>query len=144
MKHKTKELANATYHIIQKNKFLNKLKNDLSGLSNKAKSELVEEELRKISRKIDRDIHHDQNWKVFNKYFDDVHQDFMNKLKEKHPDLTPKDLRLCGYLRMNISTKEIAPLLNISVRGVEISRYRLRRKLSLERDDNLIEYLMKF
>lgn len=144
MKHKTKELANATYYIIQKNKFLNKLKNDLSGLSNKAKSELVEEELKKISRKIDRDIHHDQNWKVFNKYFDEVHQDFLVKLKEKHPDLTPKDLRLCGYLRMNISTKEIAPLLNISVRGVEISRYRLRRKLSLERDDNLIEYLMKY
>lgn len=144
MRHKNKELANATYHIIQKNKFLNKLKDELSGLSNKAKSELVEQELRKISRKIDKDIHHEQNWKVFNKYFDDVHQDFMNQLKEKHPDLTPKDLRLCGYLRMNISTKEIAPLLNISVRGVEISRYRLRKKLSLDRDENLTEYLLSF
>jgi ligand-binding sensor domain-containing protein/DNA-binding CsgD family transcriptional regulator len=144
MKHKNKELANATYHIIQKNKVLNKLKNDLAGLSRKAKSELVEEELQKISHKIDRDINHEQNWKVFNKYFDDVHQEFMTKLKEKHPELTPKDLRLCGYLRMNISTKEIAPLLNISIRGVEISRYRLRKKLLLERDDNLIEYLINF
>lgn len=144
MKHKNKELANATYHILQKNKFLNNLKNELSTLTKSAKSEIVETQLHKISRKIDRDINHEQNWKVFNKYFDDVHQEFISRLKEKHPELTPKDLRLCGYLRMNISTKEIAPLLNISVRGVEISRYRLRKKLNLDRDANLTEYLIKF
>jgi len=144
MKHKNKELANATYHILQKNKFLNNLKNELSTLSKSAKSEIVETQLYKISRKIDRDIHHEQNWKVFNKYFDDVHQEFISRLKEKHPELTPKDLRLCGYLRMNISTKEIAPLLNISIRGVEISRYRLRKKLNLDKDANLTEYLIEF
>ncbi|MCG8700942.1 MAG: hypothetical protein MI922_23020 [Bacteroidales bacterium] len=142
VKHKNKELANSTYYIIQKNKFLNKLKDELSNLSKRAKSELVEEELKKISRKIDKDIHHEQNWRVFNKYFDEVHQDFFVRLKETYPELTPKELRLCGFLRMNISTKEIAPLLNISYRGVEISRYRLRKKLNLSREDNLIDFLM--
>lgn len=143
MKHKNKELATSTFHIIQKNKFLHSLKEELSKLSNKAKSELVEEELRKIGRKIDRDIQNEKNWEVFDRYFDEVHQDFLGRLKEIHPELTPNELRLSAYLRMNISTKEIAPLMNISVRGVEVSRYRLRKKLNIRREDNLTEYILK-
>ena len=142
MKHKNKELVNSTYHIIRKNKILNSVKQELAKLSNQAKSEMVEQELRKISRKIDRDINNEKNWEVFDRYFDDVHQEFLNRLKEKHPELSPKDLRLASYLRMNISSKEIAPLLNISIRGVEISRYRLRKKLNLDRNTNLTEYLL--
>jgi len=142
MKYKNKELANSTYHIIRKNKFLNSLKQELSKLSNEAKSDFVETELKKISKKIDKDISNEKNWAVFDRYFDEVHQKFLERLKEKHPGLSPKELRLSAYLRMNISTKEIAPLMNISIRGVEISRYRLRKKLDLERDDNLTQYLM--
>jgi DNA-binding CsgD family transcriptional regulator len=66
----------------------------------------------------------------------------MKKLRNNYPELTPKDLRLCAYLRMNLSSKEIAPLLNISIRGVEISRYRLRKKLHLPRDANLTDFMM--
>lgn len=142
MKYKNKELANSTYHIIRKNKFLNALKQELSNLSSAAKSEFVEQELKKISRKIDRDINNEKNWEVFDRYFDEVHQEFLSRVKEKHPNLSPKELRMSAYLRMNISTKEIAPLMNISIRGVEISRYRLRKKLNLDRDDNLTQYLM--
>jgi DNA-binding CsgD family transcriptional regulator len=68
---------------------------------------------------------------------------FFNDLLKKHPSLTPNDLRLCSYLRMNFTTKEIAKLLNISSRAVEISRYRLRHKINLSHDVNLTEYLMK-
>ncbi len=142
MRYKNKELANSTYHIIRKNKYLNSLKQEISKLSKEAKSEFVEAELKKISRKIDRDINNEKNWEVFDRYFDEVHQEFLERLKEKHVGLSPKELRLSAYLRMNISTKEIAPLMNISVRGVEISRYRLRKKLELGRDDNLTQYLM--
>ncbi|MCF8347087.1 MAG: transcriptional regulator, partial [Bacteroidales bacterium] len=142
MRYKNKELANSTYHIIRKNKFLNSLKQEISKLSKAAKSEFVEAELKKISRKIDRDINNEKNWEVFDRYFDEVHQEFLERLKDKHEGLSPKELRLSAYLRMNISTKEIAPLMNISVRGVEISRYRLRKKLELGRNDNLTQYLM--
>ena len=142
MKYKNKELVNSTYHLIQKNEFLNTLKTELARLSRNAKSELVEKELRQISRKIDRDIRNEKNWEVFERYFDEVHQEFLHRLKEKHPDLTPGELRLCAYLRMNISTKEIAPLMNISVRGVEISRYRLRKKLNLPHEANLSTYIL--
>jgi len=60
----------------------------------------------------------------------------------ENPHLSPSDLNLAAYLRMNLSTKEIAQLFNASTRGVETSRYRLRKKRKLEKDDNLIDYLM--
>ena len=65
----------------------------------------------------------------------------MKRLHERHPGLSNNERMMCAYLKMNLSTKEIAPLLNISVRGVETMRYRLRKKLGLEREDNLTDYL---
>lgn len=143
MKFKNKELANATYHIIQKNKFLNSLKQDLSAMIQGTSNDSTSGELKRLIRKIDRDIQNENNWDVFDRYFDEVHQEFHSRLKKRHPDLTPGDLRLCSYLKMNVSTKEIAPLMNISFRGVEISRYRLRKKLRLERSVNITDYLMQ-
>ena len=86
----------------------------------------------------------DNNWKQFEYHFDQVHGDFLQQLRAVYPELTAKDQRLCAYLKMNFTTKEIAQLMNISVRGVEISRYRLRKKLQLNRDQNLNEFMMSF
>ena len=83
----------------------------------------------------------DDNWDKFELYFDQVHENFFQRLRDHYPKLTPKDQKLCAYLRMNLSTKEIAPLLNISVRGVEISRYRLRKKLGLTSETNLVDFI---
>jgi ligand-binding sensor domain-containing protein/DNA-binding CsgD family transcriptional regulator len=143
MRHKNMELANATMHLIQKNKFLTKLKGDLNRMWGEAQVDSVKSDLKSIVKKIDKDFKNEQHWKVFDKYFEEVHQDFILRLKEKHPILTPNDLRLCAYLKMNLSTKEIAPLLNISVRGLEISRYRLRKKLDLNRNVNLTDYILE-
>jgi DNA-binding CsgD family transcriptional regulator len=143
MRHKNMELANSTMNLIQKNKLLNSLKKELLVVSEKAKSDAVKQDLKQITIRIDSTMKNDQNYKVFDKYFERVHQDFITRLKERHPELTPKEIRLCAYLRMNLSTKEIAPLINVSIRGLEISRYRLRKKLDLERDVNLIDYIMK-
>ncbi len=143
MRLKNIELANSTMNLIQKNKLLNNVKKELLSVSDKAQSNYVKEDIKGLIKKIDKDITNDQNLKLFDKYFDRVHQDFINRIKEKHPNLTPKDLRLCAYLRMNLSTKEIAPLLNVSIRGLEISRYRLRKKLDLDREANLVDYIME-
>lgn len=142
MRHKNMELANATMHLIQKNKFLIKLKEDLLKMRNEAKVDSVKSDIKQIVKKIDKDFKNEKHWKVFDQYFDEVHQDFLDRLKEKHPVLTPNDLRLCAYLKMNLSTKEVAPLMNISIRGLEISRYRLRKKLELEREINLTDYIL--
>lgn len=145
MLHKNKELANATLHLIQKNKTLTALRNELNKL---LKSPGIDSSqkylLSNFVKKINRDLRNEKNRELFDNYFDEVHQDFINRLKHKYEDLTPKELRLCAYLRMNISTKEIAPLMDISIRGVEISRYRLRKKLKLDTNENLTDFIMSF
>ncbi|MDR4988323.1 MAG: triple tyrosine motif-containing protein [Bacteroidales bacterium] len=145
MKHKNQELANATLHLIQKNKTLTSLKNELHQVLKSMPDDNPEKHsVSKLLRNVNRDLRNEKNWELFNSYFDEVHQDFINRLKETYSDLTPKELRLCAYLRMNISTKEIAPLMNISIRGVEISRYRLRKKLKLDPKENLADFIISF
>jgi DNA-binding CsgD family transcriptional regulator len=141
VKHKTSQLASATMHLVQKSEILMKLKTDLSQISDDAPGPL-RQKLRQVTRTIETDIQLDNNWEQFEIYFDQVHENFFKRLRQKYPDLTPKDQKLCAYLRMNLSTKEIAPLLNISVRGVEISRYRVRKKLGIDSDTNLVAFIM--
>lgn len=145
MSHKNKELANTTLHLIQKNKTLTSLRADLSKLLKNSDSVQSQKYLlNNLIKKINRDLKNEKNWELFNSYFDEVHQDFIIRLKEDYKNLTPKELRLCAYLRMNLSTKEIAPLMNISIRGVEISRYRLRKKLELPHDTNLSDFIISY
>ncbi|MFZ4462958.1 MAG: ligand-binding sensor domain-containing protein [Bacteroidales bacterium] len=140
--YKNKELANTTQHLIHKNKILNSIKHQLVEINKLPSENGKKPEVEHVIRRINKDLKNEKFQDVFDSYFDDVHQDFINRLKKKHADLSPKDLRLCAYLKMNLTSKQIAPLMNISVRGVEIGRYRLRKKLSIEREANLIEYLI--
>ncbi len=142
IRHKSKELANTTMTIIQKNKILREFKEVLLELQKEDIRYKDNNKIRSLMRKINKEIEHQNNWKVFEQNFDKVHENFLQRLKDKHELLTPKDMRLAAYLRMNLSSKEIAPLLNISIRSVEISRYRLRKKMILEHEQNLIEYLI--
>jgi DNA-binding CsgD family transcriptional regulator len=141
---KTTELASTTMHLVQKNQLLMKLNSELEQLRKKAKNPEVATELRKLIRLLKHDIRLDDDWEQFSHHFDQVHRDFVSRLIDTHPQLTPNDHRLCAYLRMNLSSKEIAPLMNITVRGVEVSRYRLRKKLSLASEVNLTEFMMRF
>jgi len=142
MIHRDKELANQTMDLIRKNKFLAKIKEELEKTKKSSNDALLKEKISSLINKIDRDVDHSKQWEVFETAFDDVHEDFLNRLKLRYPALTPKELKLCAYLRMNISTKEIAPLMNISIRGVEICRYRVRKKLNIDRDTNLTSLII--
>ncbi len=139
--HRDKELANQTMSIIQKNKFLTRLSDEMQRVQNSTEDSTVKTKMVLIKNRIKKEIDNQQQQQLFETYFEDVHNEFFKRLREKHPRLSPGDLKLCAYIRMNISTKEIATLLNISYRGVEISRYRLRKKLELSRDINLATYL---
>ena len=99
-------------------------------------------ELKKVVRHIDKNINNDDDWNFFEEAFNNADQDFLKKIKDIHPSLTPNDLRLCAYLRLNLSSKEIASLLNISSKSVEIKRYRLRKRMNLEQGTNLISYIL--
>jgi len=144
MKQKDKELANSTMQMIQKNKSLIKIRKDLQKLAREINDDLNKNLVNSLIRKINRDIDHESHWEVFESHFENVHEEFLKRLKAKYPDLSPRELKLCAYLRLNVSSKEIAALMNISTRGVEISRYRLRKKLNLDRNANLTEFIISF
>ncbi|WP_037318340.1 triple tyrosine motif-containing protein [Salegentibacter sp. Hel_I_6] len=137
MASKNRELAASTMNLIKKNEFLNELKKRISS-ANK------EEDIQKVISVINKNIAEEDNWKFFKEAFDNADKDFLQSVKEAHPNLTSNDLKLCAYLRLNLSSKEIAPLLNISVRSVEIKRYRLRKKMELDHDQGLVEYILQF
>jgi len=80
-------------------------------------------------------------WQIFENNLNQIHNEFIVGLSKKYPNLTSKDIKLCVYLKMNLSSKEIAPLMNISFRGVELHRYRLRKKLGLSQDENLNKFM---
>lgn len=137
MIHLDKELANQTMGLIHKNKFLGKLKSELKGLQNQTADSALKTRIAPIISRIDKEFDAQKQNELFETYFDEVHEAFFKKLAEKYPTLTPREMKLCAYIKMNISTKEIATLLNISQRGVEISRYRLRKKLGVDRNTSL-------
>lgn len=137
-----KELANQAMNLVRKNEFLMKIKEEMLNLKKSSHEEPVSEKIISIISKINREVGHNKQREVFDRAFDEVHEEFMNRLKTKFPSLTPTELRLCAFLKMNISTKEIAPLMNISVRGVEICRYRVRKKLGIDRTTNLTTLLI--
>lgn len=135
---KSRELAISTMSILKKNKFLSSLKSQLNNIPNK------DNNIKSVLREIDRNINSEDDWKFFEDAFNNADKDFLKRIKTKHDSLTNNDLRLCAYLRLNLSSKEIAPLLNISVKSVEMKRYRLRKKFDLPHEDNLIEYILNF
>ena len=141
VKLKSKQLANTAMALVKKNETLTELKKELlqhkDGFNNYYS-------FKKLLKKVDGSIAHQDEWKIFEYNFNQVHEEFFNQLKKQHPQLTHKDLKICAYIRMNLSTKEIASLLNISIRGVETNRYRLKRKLNLDNDNSLASYLQYF
>lgn len=141
---KNKALASATMHLINKNGFIEHTKSHLNTIIKKSKNEDVINEIKKIISSIEKNIAGDKDWEQFEMHFDEVHGDFMTRFKVEFPDLSPQEIKLSAYLRMNLSSKEIANLMNITVRGVEIARYRLRKKIQLERSENLQEFILKF
>jgi DNA-binding CsgD family transcriptional regulator len=120
------------------------IKNQLSHIVRKNGHDDTKKELLQITKDIENNISADSDWEHFQFHFDRVHGDFTTRFRGAFPALSPQEIKLTAYLRMNLSTKEIAQLLNISVRGVEISRYRLRKKLHLDRNQNLQDFILNF
>ncbi|MEX0273431.1 MAG: triple tyrosine motif-containing protein [Flavobacteriaceae bacterium] len=132
---KNRELAVSTMSLIKRNEFLNRIKKELVGAKDT-------KDINSVIRIIDRNINSEDDWRYFEEAFNNVDKDFLKKVKRLHPDLTSHDLRLCAYLRLNLTSKEIAPLMNISVRSVEVKRYRLRKKMDLAHETSLTDHIL--
>lgn len=133
---KSSEVAGKSLSIAKQSEMIENIQNILNSEKdfNKLKSEI------KKAIKINEVNKHE--WEIFETNLNQIHNEFIINLSKKYPHLTPKDIKLCVYLKMNLSSKEIAPMMNISFRGVELHRYRLRKKLNLTQDENLSKFLL--
>ncbi|MCW5517858.1 triple tyrosine motif-containing protein [Muriicola sp. Z0-33] len=136
-RNKSNELAAATMSILKKNQLLVQVKEQLMA------SDKNIDATKPLITIIDRNLKQNDDWELFKEAFNNADREFLKKLESVHPNLTPNDIRLCAYLRLNLSSKEIAELFSISARSVEIKRYRLRKKMNLVRDENLVNYILK-
>jgi DNA-binding CsgD family transcriptional regulator len=140
--YKNKELATITMHLVDRGRLLLNIKEELQKLIKKMNIPDLQYQFRSVFKLLSDTEKSDDDWKNFAIYFDQVHNNFLSILKTKFPSLSATDLKLCAYLRLNLTSKEIAQLLNISLKGVEISRYRVRKKLNLSTDINLYDFLI--
>lgn len=138
---KSKELANYTMQLVNKKDIVQELQGDLKELRQLVKTQLSKDKISDIFRKLQQHKIGEEYMEVFDVNFENVHHQFFEKLNKINPKLSKKDLRLCAFIKMDLTNKEISPLLNISIRGVETLRYRLRKKLNLETEENLHEFL---
>ncbi len=144
LEHKKRELITSAMHLLQKNETMEEIKERLAEICNSCSDEKTSSQIRKMVQRVERDGDLDDHWNNLVFHFNEVNEDFFTKLKAKYDSLTTRDLKLCAYLRMNLSTKEIAVLANVSHRGIDASRYRLRKKLQVDAKTNLTEFLMEF
>lgn len=140
---KSRELASTALNIVNKNELLQNISTEVNKLQDVQTNVQSEKLLKKIQKIIAEGMSSENDWEVFEKSFNETNANYFKRLKSKHIELTPNDLKLCAYLRMNMNSKEIASLLNITVRSVELRRYRLRKRLKLEHEENLTEYLLQ-
>ncbi len=142
--HKSNEIVNLLLSVSNKNETLMNIREDLRNIYSDVKWDPeARQSVLNLLRQIDSSIQSEGVLKRVEKEFDLVHDNFIKKVRAQYPELSTNELMMCAYIKMNLSTKEIAPLMNISVRGVETIRYRMRKKLGLDRNDNLSEFLMK-
>lgn len=140
--YKSKELASATMSVISHNDFLEGLKKEIQ--AQQLSGSYTKRFFEKLIRMIDENISGENEWLIFQTNFDRIHENFFTNLKERYPELTPGDLRLCAFLRLNMPTKDIARMQNLSVRGIEAARYRLRKKLNLPEGQSLVDFMIQF
>jgi DNA-binding CsgD family transcriptional regulator len=143
IENKNSQLASAAMNLVRKMEIFSKIKDDLNAFKNNEETKAGSKEFQKIIRLIDSELDVTQEWEQFTEHFDQVHSNFLKKLKEQWPDLTATELKMAAYLRLNLTSKEIAHLMSISIRGVETGRYRLRKKLGLTSNEaSLYDFLI--
>ena len=137
---KNSKLMFSAVQMAHKNEILTKIKNELRVFKKEPNPKL----LNQLQLMLNHELENEDYWEEFNLYFNQVDQNFIQALLKKHPQLTKNDLRMCTLMRINLSTKEIASLLNVSVRGVEQGRYRLKKRLGLKKEEDLMKYVIEF
>jgi tetratricopeptide (TPR) repeat protein len=139
---KRKELATKMMYLLKKNEFIFSISGRLKEL-NKELSKANKKDMFQILHDLE-SMSNDQAWEEFELRFQEVHKDYYNHLGQAFPDLTPNELKLCAFLKLNLSTKEISSITFQSTESIKTARYRLRKKLNMDRETNLTSFLNTF
>ncbi len=133
LEHKENQLNAITFQMLQKNELLDEIKSTIE------KDKLSEQQLLKM---VNKHFTQGQSWNDFDKYFESLNKNFYTRLKQKYPDISSNDLKICALIKLNLSIKEMASILNISPDSVKTARYRLRKKLQLATEENLTDFIL--
>jgi len=144
IKKKNSELASSTLNNIKKNELLIDLINDVTKIDENVLNSSLHSPIKNVIKKINHHLVDKDDWLTFELHFRNAHADFFDNLRQKHPDLSSSEIKLSAYLKLNLSSKEIASLMNISIKSVDQGRWRLRKKLGLPNDFNLVNYIQSF
>ena len=136
---KNGQLTSITIQLLKNKEFIQNIQEKIDNTLNEGGSK---QELNRLIKTIDQELSENDSWDQFAYHFDQVHGNYLAKLSSNNIRLSPREIKLAAFLRMNMSSKEISKFLNITIRGVELARYRLRKKLKLKREQNLVEYLI--
>ncbi len=139
---KNNELVTSTLMINQRNKFISEIAVMIHDLETDTSAS--QSQLRKLSRLVRSNLSAEKNWENFRKQFDHVHPNFVRKIEKKYPSLSQNDLRHCAYIRMRLSTKEIAELMNVNPTSIQIARVRLKKKMDLAEGVDLRTYIINY
>lgn len=144
LRHLNNLLAASTMNLVVKNDYIETIKLKLKEVNKKGSNRETRQALENIVKEIDTTLKLQEDWEQFEYHFDQVHGDFLSRLRDEFFDLTPNEQKLCAFLRLNLNTKDISNLMGISLRGVEVARYRLRKKLNLDQGQNLSKFILEF
>ncbi len=144
IKKKNSELASSTLNNIKKNELLNNLIIDIEKIDKNILNSSLHSPIKNVLNKINKHLIDKDDWLAFELHFRHAHASFFGKLRVKHPELSSNEIKLSAYLKLNLSSKEIASLMNISIKSVEQGRWRLRKKLDLSKDSSLVLYIQSF
>ncbi|SHF56966.1 DNA-binding transcriptional regulator, CsgD family [Fodinibius roseus] len=138
---KNRQLTTHSLHLVQKNETMKELKEYISNMDQQGNGEALRD-LQSLKNLVDYSFNLDEDWEQFQIYFEEVHSGFFDTLIEQYPDLTPNELRLSALVKLNLTSKEIAVIVGITPDSVKTARYRLRKKLNMETEENLTEFMM--
>ena len=137
---KNKQLTTHAINMMQKNKLLSAFIENLSGIIRDAEDG-TKFRLKMLKKEVKRMINSEKDWDTFKVYFEQVNKNFLTKIRQINPELTQTDIRLATLLKLNLTNKEIASILNITHQSVKNAQYRLKNKLSLQHDDDLRNFI---
>lgn len=144
LQNKNNELSLQTSALVKRNQAIQKLLDELERQKETLGDRYPNKLYNRMKNLMEESLNDQADWLLFESHFNSAHRNFIERLRQQYSDITTGDLRICCLLRMNLSTKEIASLLNVSVRAIELRRYRLRKRLSLDGETNLTDFLMSF